>query len=237
MLRIHFGNTDLLCTRLASRPDPLWAIACSLHRSQTDRAGGCTPTGSARRVRRSPARPSARPGRADAAHRRVPTHGLLPRLLDPPEAAEGMSEAMKAVIDTPPERVRDEIARLDRTKGAPPWAHRFTDKEDREQLLAVLAGLPRGRYRSLRRPGSRSWPRAPPQGRTPPTGPVGSSSSSSARTARRGPRPSRSSTPRPSARCGRPSATTGPCTRSSSVGTITNTRPCRYRSSAAAAAV
>ena len=37
MLRIHFTEVDLARTRLASRPDPLWEIASSLHRFQTRR--------------------------------------------------------------------------------------------------------------------------------------------------------------------------------------------------------
>ncbi|MFI6201946.1 ArsR family transcriptional regulator, partial [Streptomyces phaeochromogenes] len=35
MLRIHFTSEDLVRTRLACRPDPLWEITASLHRLQS----------------------------------------------------------------------------------------------------------------------------------------------------------------------------------------------------------
>ncbi|MGI5401114.1 ArsR/SmtB family transcription factor [Streptomyces sp. CA-135486] len=137
MLRIHFGSTDLSSSRMASRPDPLWEIACSLHRFQTARGRWAyadwfrttraaltgTPLGKAVRTLLIPL---------------FPRTAYFPDFLTPQEGAEGLNAALQAIIDTPAERVRDEIARLDHVRGAPPWAHRLTDKEDREQLVTVL---------------------------------------------------------------------------------------------------
>ncbi|MFF4398492.1 ArsR/SmtB family transcription factor [Streptomyces sp. NPDC001480] len=137
MLRIHFGPEDLARVRVARTPDPLWEIACSLHRLQTTRgrwayadwysetratlAGG--PLGRAVRRLLIPVLPRAR---------------YMPDFLTPPEAAGGLEDGFEAILDTPAERVTHEMRLLDRLSGAPGWAPRLSERAAREELVNVL---------------------------------------------------------------------------------------------------
>ncbi|MFG2938292.1 ArsR/SmtB family transcription factor [Streptomyces sp. NPDC048282] len=137
MLRIHFTSQDLARVRVASAPDPLWEIACSLHRLQTSRGRWAyadwyretratlagSPLGVAVRRLLVPVLPRAR---------------YMPDFLTPPEAADGLDRGLTAVVDTPPARVAHEIRTLDRLHGAPDWAPRLVERETREELAGLL---------------------------------------------------------------------------------------------------
>ncbi|MEV5954379.1 winged helix-turn-helix domain-containing protein [Streptomyces sp. NPDC051987] len=137
MLRIHFTSEDLVRVRVASAPDPLWEITCSLHRLQTSRGRWAyadwyretrttlsgTPLGVAVRRLLVPMLPRAR---------------YLPDFLTPHEAADGLDSGLAAVVDTPPVRVAHEIRLLDRLTGAPDWAPRLVERETREELAKLL---------------------------------------------------------------------------------------------------
>ncbi|MHB9861588.1 ArsR/SmtB family transcription factor [Streptomyces sp. YIM S03343] len=137
MLRIHFGPEDLARVRLSGTPDPLWEIACSLHRLQTARgrwayadwfrdtrvALSGTPLGRAVRGLLVPVLPRAR---------------YLPDFLTPPESADCLNAGLAAIVDTPPERVAQETGLLQRHSGAPVWTSRLTERDAREDLAAAL---------------------------------------------------------------------------------------------------
>ncbi|MFE6663226.1 ArsR/SmtB family transcription factor [Streptomyces sp. NPDC057697] len=137
MLRIHFTTEDLTRIRIARTPDPLWEIAFSLHRLQSARGRWAfaewhraartkltgTPLGTAVRRVLLQVLPRAR---------------YFPDFLTPPEAEEGLAAGCAAILDTPPDRVRREVAALDRIVGAPAWAARLTERRPREELVSAL---------------------------------------------------------------------------------------------------
>lgn len=136
MLRIHFRPEDLARTRFAAAPDPLWEIACSLHRLQTQ-SGRRAHAGWYREARA--ALSDHRLGTAVLGlFTLFPRAAYFPDFLTPPEAGSGLDHGLAAILDTPPTRVRHEIERLARATGAPPALFGLVDKEAREQLVRVL---------------------------------------------------------------------------------------------------
>ncbi|WP_217623570.1 helix-turn-helix transcriptional regulator [Streptomyces sp. TRM64462] len=137
VLRIHFTPADLTRVMLATRPDPLWEIACSLHRLQTSQGRWAyadwyrttldtltdTPLGKAVRRLLVPV---------------VPRAAYFPDFLTPHEAAEGLDEGLAAILDTPPARVAAEVRRLEQTNGGPAWAGRLVERDAREELVKAL---------------------------------------------------------------------------------------------------
>ncbi|MBW8797344.1 MAG: winged helix-turn-helix transcriptional regulator [Streptomyces sp.] len=137
MLRIHFTPRDLTRIEVASAPDPLWEVACSLHRLQTSR-GRWAYADWYRETRTTLAGT-----RLGGAVRRLlvpvlPRARYLPDFLTPQEAADGLDRGLAAIVDTPPERVAHEIRLLDRSSGAPDWAPRLLEREAREDLAGLL---------------------------------------------------------------------------------------------------
>lgn len=137
MLRVHFTPEDLARVRVASAPDPLWEITCSLHRLQTTRGRWAfaewhretraglagTPLGDAVRRLLVPVLPRA---------------PYLPDFLTPSEASDGLERGFAAIIDTPPARVAHEMRLLDELSGAPAWAPRLVERATREELVKLL---------------------------------------------------------------------------------------------------
>lgn len=137
MLRIHFTPEDLARIRLATSPDPLWEITCSLHRLQTSQGRWAyahwyrntrnaftnTPLGRAVRRLLIPVLPRA---------------AYFPDFLTPHEAANGLDQGLAAIVDTPPMRVADEMSRLHQVSGAPAWAQRLVERETREEFVKLL---------------------------------------------------------------------------------------------------
>lgn len=137
MLRIHFTPQDLARLHLASGPDPLWELVCTLHRLQTTQGRWAyadwhqgaratlagTPLGAAVRRLLVPLLPRAR---------------YLPDFLTPAESADGLDRGLAAVVDTPPGRVAHELSLLRGSSGAPAWAARLVERPAREELARVL---------------------------------------------------------------------------------------------------
>ncbi|MFD9004553.1 ArsR/SmtB family transcription factor [Streptomyces sp. NPDC059582] len=137
MLRVHFTPEDLARVRVASAPDPLWEITCSLHRLQTTRGRWAF----AEWYRETRATLTGTP-LGDAVRRLLvpvlPRAPYLPDFLTPFEAADGLERGFAAIIDTPPTRVAHEMRMLDELSGAPAWAPRLVERTTREELVKLL---------------------------------------------------------------------------------------------------
>lgn len=137
MLRIHFNDADLGRTRLAARPDPLWEIAASLHRLQS-RKGAWAFTGWSRMARQR-----LRERKLDRQVREIlmrlyPRAEYFPDFLTPPGAVDGFGAGAESILATPPRRILEEVAILDRTVGAPSWVGRLAEPAARQELVGLL---------------------------------------------------------------------------------------------------
>ncbi|MCX5008900.1 helix-turn-helix domain-containing protein [Streptomyces sp. NBC_00638] len=136
MLRIHFTEVDLARTRLASRPDPLWEIASSLHRFQT-RRGRWAYAGwyrsAAHRLTESGLAPTVRSLLIPA----FPRAAYYPDFLTPPESQEGLAAGIEAILATPRDRVLREVA-LIADAARHPWLPRLAEPEQRRTLADAL---------------------------------------------------------------------------------------------------
>ncbi|GGZ13272.1 ArsR/SmtB family transcription factor [Streptomyces nitrosporeus] len=137
MLRIHFTDADLVRTRVAAAPDPLWEICLSLHRLQT-RHGRWAYADWHRATR----------ARIQDTHFTrtlrtlllplVPRAAYFPDFLTPPEGAEGLDSGLEAVLTTPPSRVLHEVGVLSRTSRTPSWAPRLAEPGMRGELVRAM---------------------------------------------------------------------------------------------------
>ncbi|WP_328498566.1 winged helix-turn-helix domain-containing protein [Streptomyces sp. NBC_00414] len=137
MLRIHFTTEDLSRTRLAARPDPLWEIAASLHRLQSQ-------------LGRWAYASWHREARAAIATRQLgvavrtlliplfPRATYFPDFLTPAEAGHGLSSGLDAILGTPPARVRHEIGLLAQVRKVPTGMYRLADNDVRPELVTAL---------------------------------------------------------------------------------------------------
>ncbi|QNP74755.1 winged helix-turn-helix transcriptional regulator [Streptomyces roseirectus] len=137
MLRIHFTDADLVRTRIASAPHPLWEICASLYRLQSRR--GRWAYADWHRAVRSRLH-SAGFGRTLRALLLplVPRATYFPDFLTPPEAAQGLDAGLEAILATPRQRILDEVDMLDRAGGAPAWAPRLADTDLRAELVQAI---------------------------------------------------------------------------------------------------
>lgn len=137
VLRIHFTHEDFTRLRVAGTPDPLWEIACSLHRLQTTR-GRWAYADWYRTTRDT----LAGTGLGAAVRRLLipvlPRASYFPDCLTPYEAVDGLDRGLAAIVDTPPARVAQEVSRLDRLGAAPPWAPRLVERGTREELVRAM---------------------------------------------------------------------------------------------------
>ena len=168
MLRIHFTPEDLTRIRVAGTPDPLWEIACSLHRLQTTR-GRWAYADWYRTTRDT----LAGTGLGAAVRRLLipvlPRASYFPDCLTPYEAADGLDRGLAAIVDTPPARVAQFTepapmfkGRLDRrrsTATAYAWLVWETDTSDGTRLIWI----PPCR-RKLERNADHSTPTSRPRG-------------------------------------------------------------------------
>lgn len=106
MLRIHFTHTDLLRTRLARGPDPMWEIVLSLHVLRTR---GSDPT--LGRWRRHTARsvPHAHLWRLLELS---PPMGYFPDFLTPPGGDQSLGEELELTLRTPRPVLSTQIRQL-----------------------------------------------------------------------------------------------------------------------------
>ncbi|WP_246040871.1 winged helix-turn-helix domain-containing protein [Streptomyces cadmiisoli] len=136
MLRIHFTEVDLARTRLASRPDPLWEIASSLHRFQTRRgkwAYSAWYRSAAHRLTESGLAPTVKSLLLPA----FPRAAYYPDFLTPPESQEGLSAGLEAILATPRDRVLREVAMV-ADAAHHPWLPRLAEPEQRRMLADAL---------------------------------------------------------------------------------------------------
>ncbi|WP_372349032.1 ArsR family transcriptional regulator [Streptomyces sp. KL116D] len=137
MLRIHFTDADLVRTRVAAAPDPLWEISASLHRLQS-RHGRWAYADWFRATRsRLNSDDFGRIVRTMLLPL-MPRAAYFPDFLTPPEASEGLDAGLEAILATPRRRILDEVRLLDRGSGAPDWAPRLVEPQLRKELVAAL---------------------------------------------------------------------------------------------------
>ncbi|MFE7359025.1 ArsR/SmtB family transcription factor [Streptomyces sp. NPDC057543] len=146
MLRIHMSGVDLSKVRMATRPDALWETILSFHRL---------------RDRRGPAvfgkwRTETRPrlhGEVRLLSAVIPPRGYFPDFLTPAqESGEpyGIEAGMQALRDTPPGRIRAELALL-----AAERRETARTQDGRVESLDRLVGALRSYHRAAIEP---YWP-------------------------------------------------------------------------------
>lgn len=121
---LYFSGSDLVRTRMADAPDPLWETVLSLQMLPT-RYGATIFDGWRRHVR-------------DALHDSgqivlvkqllfplTPNASYFPDFLTPPEGLLGLADGIEAMYATPCHRIRHEIGRLKFPRGRPSWATRL----------------------------------------------------------------------------------------------------------------
>lgn len=123
MLRVHFTREDLLRTRVADAPDPLWELVLSVNLLATrqGRAVFDPWRTDARTALRGLPRHQLHLVRALA-----PPRGSFPDFLNPPEASHGLAEGVEAVLSTPRRRLGEEMSVLTRP---PRWLRPLADGE------------------------------------------------------------------------------------------------------------
>lgn len=119
MLRIHFTGADLVRTRIASVPDPLWELALSIHLL---RMRGTDPLLAGWKQRMINGLKPGGPLRDEVGLLLAlnPPVGYFPDFLTPPEASGGIGAGLDAVLTTPKNRLRQEINALGDAQGSLP---------------------------------------------------------------------------------------------------------------------
>ncbi|MER5362008.1 winged helix-turn-helix domain-containing protein [Streptomyces sp. NPDC002785] len=115
MLRIHFTAGDLVRTRVADNPDPLWESVLSLHQLQERQSNPAVIRWQKRVIRN---------GRASLRLLLplVPARGYFPDFLTPAESAEGFEAGLDALLSTSRAQLSGQIARLAGDQPLHPWA-------------------------------------------------------------------------------------------------------------------
>src|SRR3954454_22238296 len=115
MLRIHFTGEDLIRTRVAAAPDPLWELALSMHVLRV-KGGDPMMAGWKRDVAQA-----LRPG--DPLRDEValllalnPPLGYFPDFLTPAAASGGFEAGLDAILSTSKSRLKREITTLGESK-------------------------------------------------------------------------------------------------------------------------
>lgn len=137
MLRVHFTDADLARTRVVTTMNPLWEITGSLHRLQGRRgrwAYADWHRTTQIRLRESGLERILR----NTLLPLFPKAAYLPDFLTPEEAEFGLDSGIEAILATPDERVRDEVALLARVAGAPSWVSQLADPGVRLEFVGAL---------------------------------------------------------------------------------------------------
>ncbi|MFF0724825.1 helix-turn-helix domain-containing protein [Streptomyces sp. NPDC004134] len=146
MLRVHFTGADLARTRIAEGPDPLWETVLSVHQLTEQRPD---PALRAWRTR------ECRHGRAALRMLRpvMPPRGYFPDFLTPAASLGGLESGIDAVLSTPRQRLRAELARLVERATPPAWMRPLAEGEP--DSLRRLGRALRAYHASVLRP---AWP-------------------------------------------------------------------------------
>ncbi|GAA4868683.1 ArsR/SmtB family transcription factor [Saccharopolyspora cebuensis] len=137
MLRIQFTATDILRTRIAAEPHPLWELALSLH---VLRGGPNRPEQRAwRRQVRARLHEAGMARRLRLLADLVPAKGDFPDFLTPGVGVE-LDEGLELVRGTGRGRLREDLTRTFAGRTAPPWA-RSLAHGDRDSLVALSGTL------------------------------------------------------------------------------------------------
>lgn len=137
MLRIHFTDADLARVRLITRPDPLWDVVLSVHQLQTREAVVFDPWRD--EARRAAGSPAVR----DAIHILTtinPRCLYFPDFLTPTPREDGIEAGVDAVLSTPKQQMRHELAKLAEHRELPSWVHALADG-DRNALRLLEKSL------------------------------------------------------------------------------------------------
>lgn len=118
MLRIHFTSADLMRTRIASSPDPMWELTLSLHQLRSPSSPVF------REWRRATLKRLQTAGATDCLTlllQLVPQTGYFPDFLTPAEGGKSLQTAIEAILSTPIERLSSDLEILAADHRLPPW--------------------------------------------------------------------------------------------------------------------
>lgn len=135
MLRIHFTDRDLGRVQVADEPDPLWESVLSLHRLGSPGVVANWRDQAVDRLRAADAG-----GLVRLLRTLVPQTGYFPDFLTPAAAAAGLSEGLDAVLATPGDRLRADLAHFARHRRPTAWERRLA-AGDRDALRTLTDGL------------------------------------------------------------------------------------------------
>ncbi|MFJ1596688.1 ArsR/SmtB family transcription factor [Streptomyces sp. NPDC088261] len=145
---MHFTRDDLLRTRVAPGPDPLWEVVLSAN--LLGNRDGQAVFDSWRARTRSRLRQLA-PGQARLVRALAPPRSDFPDFLTPPEALHGLEAGIDAVLATTARRLRAELAVL---PAVPLWMHPLADGDP-----AAVSGLGEALHGYHRAAVAPSWAR------------------------------------------------------------------------------
>jgi DNA-binding transcriptional ArsR family regulator len=120
MLTISFTSVDLMKTRLASAPDPLWELTLSLHQLRSP-----SPQIFQEWRRSTLARLQQQPSGMRSLQlllELVPATGYFPDFLTPAEAEHGFDAGVEAILSTPVQRLAADMEILAQQRKLPSWA-------------------------------------------------------------------------------------------------------------------
>ncbi|MFI1394955.1 ArsR/SmtB family transcription factor [Streptomyces sp. NPDC020681] len=137
MLRIHFTDMDLVRTRMASVPDPLWEITLSLHRFQTRRGRWAYADWHRETVLRLRDRDLGAMVRTLLLPA-FPRASYFPDFLTPSEASEGLDAGLEAILAAPQRQV---LAELGRVAHADPHSSSLRELGDAEGRAVLVKAL------------------------------------------------------------------------------------------------
>ncbi|GGV46279.1 transcriptional regulator [Streptomyces griseoflavus] len=123
MLRVHFTSEDLLRTRLAAGPHPLWEAILSA--TLLGNRDGQAVFDGWRLCARSALR-HLPPEQIRLIRCLAPPSGDFPDFLTPPQEAQDLAAGIEGVLSTPSQRIRQELAVLPRL---PMWTRPLMDGE------------------------------------------------------------------------------------------------------------
>lgn len=134
MLTIHFTSTDLMRTRLASAPDPMWELTLSLHQL---RSPGPQIFQEWRRATFARLQAGGAMESLQMLLELVPPTGYFPDFLTPAQSEQGFEAGVDAILSTPIDRLRADMTILGARRNLPAWSQQLAD--GKPEMLNRLA--------------------------------------------------------------------------------------------------